>query len=380
MAAKDLGDLIAGFAPEGPLRTIVYVAYGLCAAIASLVFAYYLKLLAHGGAELGSIERHDYERLRASLKEGNLAAQLYVKWLTKFLDWIEDFFGDAGMADRTLFPHAFGLKTPAPLWTARALDRCLLLALIYPFATIFLIWAISGHVGPAEHALGLLSDVSGPWRALFAVAWALSCFRLWRTQRTQFVIWLSAFAVIALALAIAFAVVVHGAAASALGVFVGLGVLVAAKAGVELTGAAAFSFTILLAVFLSAMIALDFPLLNLSAETIDFVYGGYAGAFVGTVVTVCAGAIFLSYGFAFVSCFALGFSVMFVELPHVAAIKNRFEGVFFSFFLPAAILVSLSSRPTGDCPGDSPYSPAPCCCFWACSLCSTRLSIGLRSA
>ena len=22
------------------------------------------------------------------------------------------------MADRTLFPHAFGLKTPAPLWTA----------------------------------------------------------------------------------------------------------------------------------------------------------------------------------------------------------------------------------------------------------------------
>jgi hypothetical protein len=35
------------------------------------------------------------------------------------------------MADRTLFPHAFGLKKAAPLWTAPAFDRCLLLALIY---------------------------------------------------------------------------------------------------------------------------------------------------------------------------------------------------------------------------------------------------------
>jgi hypothetical protein len=56
--------------------------------------------------------------------------------LTQFLDWIDRFFGDAGMADRTLFPRAFGLETPAPLWTAPAFDRCLLLASIYPIATI----------------------------------------------------------------------------------------------------------------------------------------------------------------------------------------------------------------------------------------------------
>src|SRR5215471_8656036 len=48
-----------------------------------------------------------------------------------------------------------GLKTPAPLWTAPAFELCLLLALIYPTATIFIIWAISGHVGPAELALHL---------------------------------------------------------------------------------------------------------------------------------------------------------------------------------------------------------------------------------
>ena len=145
---SSIGDLIAGFAPEGPLRRVVLVVYGLCAAIAPFIFKYYLGLLAKGGEPEGSIERQDYDGLRASLKEGNLAARLYAKWLGKFLDWIERFFGDAGMADRTLFPHAFGLKKPAPLWTAPALDRCLLLALIYPIATIFLIWAISGQCRP----------------------------------------------------------------------------------------------------------------------------------------------------------------------------------------------------------------------------------------
>jgi hypothetical protein len=146
-AAKAIGDpfgalaeLLAGFVPGGPLRTLVLVIEGLrVVVVAPFIFKYYLGILAQGAEPEGSIERQDYERLRAGLAGDNLAARLYAKWLTKFLDWIERFFGDRGMADRTLFPHAFGLKKPAPLWTAPALDRCLLLALIYPIATIFLI-------------------------------------------------------------------------------------------------------------------------------------------------------------------------------------------------------------------------------------------------
>ncbi len=122
------------------------------------------------------IERQDYDRLRTSLSGGNLAARLYAKWLTDFLDWIERFFGDAGMTDRTLFPRAFGLKTPAPLWTAPAFDRCLLLALIYLIATIFAIWAISGHVGPAEAALGLTPNFAGWERGLVAAVVGFEVF------------------------------------------------------------------------------------------------------------------------------------------------------------------------------------------------------------
>jgi hypothetical protein len=157
---------LAEVLPKGPAQTALYWVAGLCILAALFIYKYYLGVLAQGAAPEGSLERQDYDRLRASLAGDNLAARLYAKWLTAFLDGVERFFGDAGMADRTLFPRAFGLKTPAPLWTAPVFDRCLLLALIYPFATIFVIWAVSGRVGPAERALGLKPDISGWWRYL----------------------------------------------------------------------------------------------------------------------------------------------------------------------------------------------------------------------
>jgi hypothetical protein len=79
---------LAGFVPEGPARTPVLVVYGLCAAVAPFIYKYYLGVLAQGAAPEGSQERQDYDRLRASLAGGNLAARLYAKWLTAFLDGI----------------------------------------------------------------------------------------------------------------------------------------------------------------------------------------------------------------------------------------------------------------------------------------------------
>jgi hypothetical protein len=129
----------------------------------------------------GRYARREYDNLRENLARGGTPARLYQERLTQFLDWIDKFFGDAGRADRTLFPHAFGLKKPAPLWTAPAFDRCLLLALIYPIATIFLIWAVSGHAGPAEAALYLGPDLPGWRRGLAVAAIGLSAFAMWRS-------------------------------------------------------------------------------------------------------------------------------------------------------------------------------------------------------
>jgi hypothetical protein len=157
-----LGACFARIMPEGPVWTALFLVLGLCVVVARyFVFPYYVGLLGQGAQPEGSLERKDYDALRTSLAGGNLAARLYARWLTSFLDWIERFFGDAGMADRTLFLRAFGLMKPAPLWTAPAFDRCLLLALIYPIATIFVIWAISGDFGPAEAALGIRPEIHG---------------------------------------------------------------------------------------------------------------------------------------------------------------------------------------------------------------------------
>ena len=125
-----------------------------------------------------------YDALRNGLAEGNIATRLYAERLTSFLGAVDRFFGDAGKSGQ----RAFWLRTPAPLWTAPAFDRCLLLALLYPVATIFLFWAVSGHVGPAEAALHLKPDVSGWQRGLAAACVAVyvnSMFFWWPGALTR---------------------------------------------------------------------------------------------------------------------------------------------------------------------------------------------------
>jgi hypothetical protein len=158
------------------------VSFAVCALVLGLIYRRYLGIL--GADRRRPAERQAYDALRESLAEGNLAARLYADRLTRFLDWIDGFFKDAGMSDRTLFPHAFGLRTPAPLWTPPSLDRCLFLALFYPILTIFVIWAVSGHVGVAEAALLLKPDIPGWQRGLVVVACVPSAFLMRQVRRT----------------------------------------------------------------------------------------------------------------------------------------------------------------------------------------------------
>ena len=133
-----------------------------------LIYRRYLGIL--GADRRRPAERQAYDALRSSLAAGNMASRLYAERLAQFLDWVDRFFRDASLAGRTLFPRAFGLRTPAPLWTAPAFNRCLLLAFIYPIGMIFVIWTVSGHVGPAEAALALPPGRVGWERAVAALA------------------------------------------------------------------------------------------------------------------------------------------------------------------------------------------------------------------
>jgi hypothetical protein len=367
--------------PEGPATILLLVVLVCCTAAVPFVFRYYAGLVGQGAAPEGSIERQDYDKLRASLTGDNLAARLYAKWLTAFLDGVERFFGDAGMADRTLFPRAFGLKTPAPLWTAPAFDRCLLLALVYPIATIFAIWAISGHVGPAETALTLTPNVPSLSRALDAVAIGFSSFAFWRAVLSpgwKCLLWIALF-LVAGAGYVPLASAGWGAAIAAPA---GAGVVAVAFTGAgagAVTGALAVGFALafaLVAVVAAVAVvvfALVFDLLSgfetffAFAVQVAVTYGFFVAFGVAFPVTVAsvfaaasagagAGAVAGAVTFAAVLA-VVGLSPFFfagagagalvfaagVWLLHKRTTTHRGQGVFQSLFLPAMILACFAA-------------------------------------
>jgi hypothetical protein len=133
-----------------------------------LVFRHYHAILGAGQAADGSSHRQAYRDLRASLSTGGTPARLYAKWLEGALHVVERFFGEERVPARSALQHVIGLSQPAALWTAPALDRCILFAFIYPQALLFLGWLMSGRAGRAEIVLGLVSEAD-PLRRYIAI-------------------------------------------------------------------------------------------------------------------------------------------------------------------------------------------------------------------
>jgi hypothetical protein len=168
-----------------PLAASLALLLAISVLVFSIIYERYFGVLGASAEPAGSLERQGYDNLRENLATGGPAVRLYSRWLTVFLDVVDRFLGDAGMSNQTLLPRAFGLRTPAPLWTAPAFDRCLLLALIYPLATVYVIWIATGHVGPAEAALGLKADVQGWQRGVGAMSTGFSILAFWSAARSK---------------------------------------------------------------------------------------------------------------------------------------------------------------------------------------------------
>ena len=83
---------------------------------------------------------------------------LYATWLEKALHLVERYFDEHAPATRSLVQHVIGLSRPAALWSAPALDRCVLISFIYPQALLTLGWVATGKAGPVEKLLGLVPD------------------------------------------------------------------------------------------------------------------------------------------------------------------------------------------------------------------------------
>jgi hypothetical protein len=228
-------DFWAGKMPAVGAPLVTLIGSFILAGIAAFGFAvlHYFGLLGAAAEPVGTRERSGYDALRQRI------ARDYARRLEVFLDAVDRFFDDAKMADQTLFPHAFGLRNPAPLWTAPAFDRCLLLAFFYLTATIVVIWAVSNHVGPAEAALGL--HATDDWRRTATlIAIAFLAFAVWRVVHTK---GLRRLAWLIVAFAVAVGAVVAGAGA-------GVG-----EVAVALTFAGAFAVALPVAFAVAAAVA-----------------------------------------------------------------------------------------------------------------------------
>jgi hypothetical protein len=141
-----------------------------------LAFRHYHSVLSAGGGAEGSTRRASYDHLRESLSEGGNPAKLYARWLEKGLRAVEHFFGEKEPAGRPLIQHVIGLSKPAALWTAPALDRCILFAFVYPQALLILGWVMTGKAGPAETVLGLAPQNDPLPRYITMIAIAVAVF------------------------------------------------------------------------------------------------------------------------------------------------------------------------------------------------------------
>jgi hypothetical protein len=321
----------------GQALTLLLAIVGAVSGLAfSLMYRRYVGVLGAGGGRKGYPAREAYDRLRENLSGGNLAARIYASRLSAVLDVVDRFFGDAGMADRTLFPHAFGLRTPAPLWTAAAFDRCLLLALIYPFATILIIWAVSGHVGQAEAALRLKSDLQGWQRGLAVVILGIAVIAIFRSGRSKgWIAW------------------IWFAGAMILVVFVGVVASSVSAIEIAVTGATAVvaSFGVMIA---------RLVILGLS-DDVGYNPGLGLGVLSAVGVVVIAIAVAVASSLAF-PVLAGGLGILTtagaVAVLSFLAMKYRCYGLFLTLLFPAAVVACLWAAellsPLGSWPSAGP--------------------------
>ena len=145
------------------------IVAGAAGTILGVATAYYTLIFNSYGLESATPEqRQKFDSFKAQLEAGGRVAAIYERTLTRALGAVDRFFGDADPAVPTLWPGAFGFTGRKPFWTAPAYDRCLIIALIYPLAMMYVIWGYSGHVGPGEAAIGLPPGIAG-WQRLLAI-------------------------------------------------------------------------------------------------------------------------------------------------------------------------------------------------------------------
>jgi hypothetical protein len=117
------------------------------------------------------------------LQTGGHWRRLYVQLLTLALVRLDQFL-DAFDKAIFLLPSPFGNREARPYWTEWSLDRCALLALVYPLLSLFVVWLRTGESSPIAEWLGMQYAASYWSRCVSATPVVLIILAFWQAQRT----------------------------------------------------------------------------------------------------------------------------------------------------------------------------------------------------
>jgi hypothetical protein len=129
-------------------------------------------------------EGPDRDRLIRSLRLGGDLRRHYVFWVTRALNRVDRFLGDADKADCSL-PSPFGNRQAKPYWTGWSFDVCALIALVYPIMSMIATWLWTADGGELGAVLGLPTGAALRDRVISAVLIVWIVFAVWKLVRSD---------------------------------------------------------------------------------------------------------------------------------------------------------------------------------------------------
>ena len=144
--------------------------------LAALAPALFFGLLGMFRALLKEQDSDDHKKLLNWLHE-NASLPFFERvrhYLKGGLNWADRFF-EYSPHETHLTPHH---------WSAKSLDRCLLLAVLYPFVSAMVSWFLFGQAGALGDALGFPENNNLLYRAGSFIGLAIALYCYWKFQKS----------------------------------------------------------------------------------------------------------------------------------------------------------------------------------------------------
>ena len=137
---------------------------------------------------LGAPESENYKQLFKRLKGSRHVGARAQDMIRQILNGFHRFFEQ----DKTF--NATQIKRKRDYWSPAALNRCLLLAVVYPILSALIIWLLTGRAGDIGAILGLTDNHNILWRLslfIWLIISSISFLKFLKSEGRRSILYLS---------------------------------------------------------------------------------------------------------------------------------------------------------------------------------------------